>query len=235
MIVTTKRSWGSVMYLDTSNVQSLKEKLLLCAVNEFAEYGYEGARVDNIVKAAGCSKQTVYHHFGNKENLFIEVLEYTWNDIRQKEKALDFSDLPPQKAIEKIIDFTWDYYISNPWFLKIVHSENQSKGVHYAKSQRLIFAISHFNQRCIRQQLHAARAGNRQVTIAGDAGSGDFDTAANQEVDSGDGFSLFTTRGEANQCRCAHIHSPFFLPFQTGGCFPVRQSHARGRGVRENH
>lgn len=30
------------MYLDTSNVQSLKEKLLLCAVNEFAEYGYEG-------------------------------------------------------------------------------------------------------------------------------------------------------------------------------------------------
>ncbi|MEN1381789.1 TetR/AcrR family transcriptional regulator, partial [Pseudomonas aeruginosa] len=71
------------------------------------------------VSAAGCSKQTVYHHFGNKENLFIEVLEYTWNDIRQKEKALDFSDLPPQKAIEKIIDFTWDYYISNPWFLKI--------------------------------------------------------------------------------------------------------------------
>ncbi|EAA6339284.1 TetR/AcrR family transcriptional regulator [Salmonella enterica] len=125
------------MYIDTSNAQSLKEKLLLCAVNEFAEYGYEGARVDNIVKAADCSKQTVYHHFGNKENLFIEVLEYTWNDIRQKEKALDVSGLSPAQAIEKIIDFTWDYYIANPWFLNIVHSENQSKGVHYAKSKRL--------------------------------------------------------------------------------------------------
>ncbi|MEG1421615.1 MAG: TetR/AcrR family transcriptional regulator [Citrobacter sp.] len=125
------------MYLDTSHAQNLKERLLLCAVNEFAEYGYEGARVDNIVKAADCSKQTVYHHFGNKENLFIEVLEYTWNDIRQKEKSLDVSELSPAKAIEKIIDFTWDYYIGNPWFLKIVHSENQSKGVHYAKSKRL--------------------------------------------------------------------------------------------------
>ncbi|EGI6067515.1 TetR/AcrR family transcriptional regulator [Salmonella enterica subsp. enterica serovar Denver] len=125
------------MYIDTSNAQSLKEKLLLCAVNEFAEYGYEGARVDNIVKAADCSKQTVYHHFGNKENLFIEVLEYTWNDIRQKEKALDVSGLSPAQAIEKIIDFTWNYYIANPWFLNIVHSENQSKGVHYAKSKRL--------------------------------------------------------------------------------------------------
>ncbi|SUF39587.1 HTH-type transcriptional repressor KstR2 [Salmonella enterica] len=129
--------WGRGMYIDTSNAKSLKEKLLLCAVNEFAEYGYEGARVDNIVKAADCSKQTVYHHFGNKENLFIEVLEYTWNDIRQKEKALDVSGLSPAQAIEKIIDFTWNYYIANPWFLNIVHSENQSKGVHYAKSKRL--------------------------------------------------------------------------------------------------
>ena len=106
-------------------------------MNEFAEYGYEGARVDNIVKAADCSKQTVYHHFGNKENLFIEVLEYTWNDIRQKEKSLDVSGLSPAQAIEKIIDFTWDYYIDNPWFLKIVHNENQSKGIHYQKSKRL--------------------------------------------------------------------------------------------------
>mgnify|MGYP000547403108 CR=1 FL=1 len=75
------------MYIDTSNVQSLKEKLLLCAVNEFAEYGYEGARVDNIVKAAGCSKQTVYHHFGNKENLFIEVLEYNLERYSTKRKG----------------------------------------------------------------------------------------------------------------------------------------------------
>lgn len=137
MIGIAKGRWGRGMYIDTSNAQNLKEKLLLSAVNEFAEYGYEGARVDNIVKAADCSKQTVYHHFGNKENLFIEVLEYTWNDIRQKEKSLDVSGLSPAQAIEKIIDFTWDYYIDNPWFLKIVHNENQSKGVHYQKSKRL--------------------------------------------------------------------------------------------------
>lgn len=78
------------MYLDTSHAQNLKEKLLLCAVNEFAEYGYEGARVDNIVKAAGCSKQTVYHHFGNKENLFIEVLEYTRTIFAKKRESLTF-------------------------------------------------------------------------------------------------------------------------------------------------
>ena len=149
------------MYLDTSHAQNLKEKLLLCAVNEFAEYGYEGARVDNIVKAAGCSKQTVYHHFGNKENLFIEVLEYTWNDIREKERELDISGLSPVIAIEKIIDFTWDYYINNPWFLKIVHSENQSKGVHYKKSKRL----AEINNSHLQSMASLLEEGQRQKTF----------------------------------------------------------------------
>lgn len=122
------------MYLKVDGDDNLKNKLLLCAVNEFAEYGYEGARVDNIVKAAGCSKQTVYHHYGNKENLFIAVLEYSWNDIRTRESALTFEDDKPLENIEKIIDFTWDYYTKNIWFLKIVNSENQSKGTHLRKS-----------------------------------------------------------------------------------------------------
>lgn len=152
------------MYLDTSHAQNQKEKLLLCAVNEFAEYGYEGARVDNIVKAAGCSKQTVYHHFGNKENLFIEVLEYTWNDIREKERELDISGLSPVIAIEKIIDFTWDYYINNPWFLKIVHSENQSKGVHYKKSKRL----AEINHAHLQSMASLLEEGQRQKTFKKD-------------------------------------------------------------------
>ena len=44
----------------------------------------------------------------------------------------------PQKAIEKIIDFTWDYYIANPLVLKMCIEKIKSKGVHYAKSQRLL-------------------------------------------------------------------------------------------------
>ncbi|MGQ7073869.1 TetR/AcrR family transcriptional regulator, partial [Escherichia sp. SP-MK2] len=123
------------MYLDTSHAQNLKEKLLLCAVNEFAEYGYEGARVDNIVKAAGCNKQIFFITKVVINRLFTTPC--CLNNIREKERELDISGLSPVIAIEKIIDFTWDYYINNPWFLKIVHSENQSKGVHYKKSKRL--------------------------------------------------------------------------------------------------
>lgn len=152
------------MYIDTSRAQSLKDRLLLCAINEFAEYGYEGARVDNIVKAADCSKQTVYHHFGNKENLFIEVLEYTWNDIRQRERELDLSGLEPKQAIERIVDFTWDYYVENPLFLKIVNSENQSKGEHYKKSTHL----PHINHAHLQLMASLLEEGKKQKVFKPD-------------------------------------------------------------------
>lgn len=125
------------MYFSIDGEENLKRKLLLCAINEFAEYGYEGARVDNIVKNAGCSKQTVYHHYGNKENLFIEVLEYTYDDIRSKESMLVYDVDNPVENLEKIIDFTWNYYRDNIWFLKIINTENQSRGVHLKKSTRI--------------------------------------------------------------------------------------------------
>ena len=69
------------------------------------------------------------------------MTEYTGNDIRQKELMISQGFLI-QKAIEKIIDFTWDYYIANPGF-KIVHSENQSKGVHYKNQTSLEINHAH--------------------------------------------------------------------------------------------
>lgn len=55
--------------------------------------------------------------------------------------------------------FYLDYYIANPWFLKIVHSENQSKGVHYAKSQRLL-EINHAHLQLMESLLDEGRKHN---------------------------------------------------------------------------
>lgn len=115
---------------------SLKEKLLFCAINEFAADGYDGASINKIVNKAECSKQLVYHHFGNKENLFISVLEYAWNNIRIAEKQVDLSGLSCIEAVNKLIEFTWNYYLDNLWFLKLVNSENQYKAEHLRKSPR---------------------------------------------------------------------------------------------------
>jgi TetR/AcrR family transcriptional regulator, mexJK operon transcriptional repressor len=55
---------------------SAKHKAILRAATEvFLREGYARASVDSIAAAAGVGKQTVYGHFGNKQQLFLAVVE----------------------------------------------------------------------------------------------------------------------------------------------------------------
>lgn len=59
--------------------------ILAAAAVVFAERGFHRATLDEIVQAAGTGKGTVYHHFGNKEQLFWAVIEHQeqalWEDL----------------------------------------------------------------------------------------------------------------------------------------------------------
>jgi AcrR family transcriptional regulator len=51
------------------------DQLVKIASRRFLAHGYDGVSVDEIVKEIGGSKTNVYNHFGNKEGLFIAVVE----------------------------------------------------------------------------------------------------------------------------------------------------------------
>ena len=53
-----------------------KRRLIIDAAGDlFMEQGYENASMDGIAKLAGVSKQTLYSHFGGKEQLFSAAIE----------------------------------------------------------------------------------------------------------------------------------------------------------------
>ncbi|MFL1381296.1 TetR/AcrR family transcriptional regulator, partial [Nocardiopsis protaetiae] len=54
---------------------SKKQRLLLAALAEFAEYGISGARMDRLAKRAGVSAGLVYTYFTNKDGLFDAVYD----------------------------------------------------------------------------------------------------------------------------------------------------------------
>ena len=56
------------------NPERTRERILAAALREFAAAGFAGARVNRIAKRAAVNKRMLYHYFGNKENLFREVL-----------------------------------------------------------------------------------------------------------------------------------------------------------------
>ena len=56
------------------NSARTKASILAAARVEFADRGFEGARVDAIAERAEANKRLLYHYFGNKEELYRAVL-----------------------------------------------------------------------------------------------------------------------------------------------------------------
>jgi len=52
-----------------------RQAILKAATDRFLRDGYARVSVDAIAAAAGVGKQTVYGHFGNKEQLFLAVID----------------------------------------------------------------------------------------------------------------------------------------------------------------
>jgi len=53
---------------------STEEKIIGAAIHEFAQYGFEGSRVDRIARRAKVNKAMIYYHFKSKEHLYETIL-----------------------------------------------------------------------------------------------------------------------------------------------------------------
>jgi AcrR family transcriptional regulator len=62
--------------------QDTRERILEIAADLFAEKGYAGTYVREIVERAGVSKPVLYYYFRSKEGLFYAVLEWA-TDVQQ--------------------------------------------------------------------------------------------------------------------------------------------------------
>lgn len=119
------------------DADATKARILDAAKQEFAKLGLGGARVDVIADKARANKRMIYHYFGSKETLFKVVLEEAYLNIRTAEQQLQLDQLPPRDALIKLVRFTWDYYLDNPEFIRLVNSENLHEARHVKMSDRL--------------------------------------------------------------------------------------------------
>jgi TetR/AcrR family transcriptional regulator len=55
--------------------EAARERLLYSAINIFTQRGYAAATVREIVEAAGVTKPVLYYYFGNKEGIYLEIME----------------------------------------------------------------------------------------------------------------------------------------------------------------
>ena len=110
--------------------------ILAAARDEFAEHGLGGARMDRIAERAGLNKRLIYYYFEDKDRLFQAVLEQAYLHIRQEERKLNLLGLKPAEALRRLVEFTWNYYLSHPEFLSLLKSENLQAARHLQDSER---------------------------------------------------------------------------------------------------
>ncbi|MGW0363709.1 TetR family transcriptional regulator [Streptomyces sp. NPDC002990] len=92
-----------------------KQLLLDAAVEEFAEFGPDGARVARVATRAGVNKERIYQYFGSKEKLFVAVLE------AELEKLAAAVPLDPEQAVD-LADYAgrvFDYHRAHPHFMRL--------------------------------------------------------------------------------------------------------------------
>ena len=114
-----------------------RTKLLAAARREFAGSGLAGARVDEIADRAGVNKQLVYHYFGDKDALYLAVLEWVYEEIRTQERKLNLTGLPPERAIKKLIESSFDHLARHPDFIVLLNDENRNGARHVRASLKL--------------------------------------------------------------------------------------------------
>jgi TetR/AcrR family transcriptional regulator len=119
------------------NAERTRAELLEIATEEFAEKGFAGARVDEIVRRCGVTKNVLYHYFDSKERLFVEVMELAYARMRKRQNEWSFTDLDPDEAMAKLTIYTFEHFLDEPQVIWLLNSENLHKARHIAMSENI--------------------------------------------------------------------------------------------------
>jgi AcrR family transcriptional regulator len=73
----------------TARGEQARRAILDAALQQFSAYGYRRASMEDLARAAGLSRPSLYFHFGSKEELFRALVQRLQDDqLAEAERAL---------------------------------------------------------------------------------------------------------------------------------------------------
>lgn len=109
--------------------EQLEARVLDAAVNEFAEHGFAGARIERISRRAQTVDRMLYYYFGNKESLYQAVLERIYADMIAAQRDFVMPD-DPVEGMRQLVEHSWDHYVTHPDLVRLLMNENLLRGKH---------------------------------------------------------------------------------------------------------
>lgn len=107
-----------------------KERILKTAADIFATKGFDGARMDQIAKAANVPKSLIYYHFKSKDMILETLIENCMAQYRTILNAVSVESNAenPIALVEKIRTVYWQFLEENEDVIRIISMESLKKG-----------------------------------------------------------------------------------------------------------
>lgn len=91
-----------------------KERILNAAYNEFSQKGYKDASTNVIAKNAGIGKGTLFNYFGNKEKLFLYLLDRAFTIVNEEYLTkVDTEERDFFKRLRQTTELKWQVYMDH--------------------------------------------------------------------------------------------------------------------------
>src|SRR5258708_32943754 len=90
--------------------------ILKAAIQEFAEHGIAGARIDAIARAARVNKALLYYYFKDKEAIYEAVLDQVISGLRDTVVPVLETAVPPRGRVLNYVSAYFDYIAADPRF-----------------------------------------------------------------------------------------------------------------------
>ena len=91
-----------------------RRRVLLAAVDAFAERGAEGVRLKDISDRVGMSPGHILYYFGRKDRVLLETLRWSESELASARRAELARYRAPWRAIERFVDLYLPVSASDP-------------------------------------------------------------------------------------------------------------------------
>jgi TetR/AcrR family transcriptional regulator len=97
--------------------------ILIAAIRLFADLGFSGVTTRMIAREVGIGIATLYHHFPDKEALYLAAVQHAYSD-----KAREFSEMsvahdPPLEKLRRMVFRFAHVAAADPYFTRLVKRE----------------------------------------------------------------------------------------------------------------
>jgi AcrR family transcriptional regulator len=89
--------------LPASSRNDRRQRIVLVASQMFAERAYVEVQMDELAKAADVAKPTIYRYFSSKEDLFLEALDGTMNEMVAEVTRVADETAPAPEVLRRMV------------------------------------------------------------------------------------------------------------------------------------